>query len=243
MDNEFTAMKMFADVDSSKSKVAKPIAVFSSSMEEAKGGDMKLLITEYCASYDEQIANQFIEGLVDDRTARAIGIAFADLNCNATAPAPDFNLHSTISFKGVFDNVIKFIESTMQDRSIKTHFKKMLLSGDYEGAKLVRSAEDMYGQRDCICHNDSHVFNILCEAKPEVAMLQNFGPEGGVKIVDWEMSHMGPFGRDIGQLWSFPLANALNHYRLQQTNDSDHIMKWIRVSWSSYAEQVEVRTC
>jgi hypothetical protein len=43
-------------------------------------------------------------------------------------------------------------------------------------------------QRDCIIHSDSHVFNILVEAKPSIEELEDFGPYGTVVLCDWEMA-------------------------------------------------------
>jgi thiamine kinase-like enzyme len=45
-----------------------------------------------------------------------------------------------------------------------------------------------YHDRDCLIHSDSHVFNILVEAKPSIEELEDFGPDGTVVLCDWEMA-------------------------------------------------------
>jgi thiamine kinase-like enzyme len=45
-----------------------------------------------------------------------------------------------------------------------------------------------YHERDCLIHGDSHVFNILVEAKPSIEELEDFGPNGTMVLCDWEMA-------------------------------------------------------
>jgi predicted unusual protein kinase regulating ubiquinone biosynthesis (AarF/ABC1/UbiB family) len=42
---------------------------------------------------------------------------------------------------------------------------------------------------ETVFHSDSHVFNILVEAKPSIEELEDFGPYGTtVVLCDWEMA-------------------------------------------------------
>eukprot|EP00985_Skeletonema_marinoi_P027320 scaffold22244_cov73-Skeletonema_marinoi.AAC.1 len=53
-----------------------------------------------------------------------------------------------------------------------------------------------FNKSDCLIHSDSHAFNILVEAKPDEQDLERFAPDGTVVICDFEMTSVGPFGRD-----------------------------------------------
>ena len=146
-------MQIFAGI--AENTVAKPIAVLSLDQSEEKGGKMKLLITEYCSSYDEQFANQFIEGLVDPRTADAIGAAFADLNTRGEVPDPEFNLYSVDSFEGAFSGCIDWMNKVKADETNKTNLRRLLQEVDID--KIFGGSRNMYHQRKCLCHNDRYV--------------------------------------------------------------------------------------
>jgi len=55
------------------------------------------------------------------------------------------------------------------------------------------------------------VFNTLVEAKPSADKLEKFGPNGDVKLCDWEMSIAGSKGRDLGWAIPFPISCMVCH--------------------------------
>jgi len=55
------------------------------------------------------------------------------------------------------------------------------------------------------------VFNTLVEAKPSADKLEKFGPNGDVKLCDWEMSIAGSKGRDLGWAIPFPISCMFCH--------------------------------
>lgn len=68
-----------------------------------------------------------------------------------------------------------------------------------------------FNKSDCLIHSDSHAFNILVEAKPDEQDLDLFAPDGTVVICDFEMTSVGPFGRDAGLVLAWPLACMVAH--------------------------------
>ena len=53
---------------------------------------------------------------------------------------------------------------------------------------LTNAVISNYHTRECLIHSDSHVFNILVEAKPSIQELETFGPNGTMVLCDWEMA-------------------------------------------------------
>jgi len=98
----------------------------------------------------------------------------------------------------VFGNLRRVFDGILNDDKDSAGVKKLL--GEVDVKTLLDGVEEMYDRRDVVCHNDAHCFNLLVESKPSISTLEQFGPTGGVKIVDWEMCHLGPYGRDFGQV-------------------------------------------
>ena len=54
--------------------------------------------------------------------------------------------------------------------------------------KIMDAQIARYYEQDCLIHGDSHVFNILVEAKTSIEELEDFGPNGTMVLCDWEMA-------------------------------------------------------
>lgn len=92
-----------------------------------------------------------------------------------------------------------------------------------------------YNTRDCLIHSDSHVFNIIVEAKPSIECLENFGPDGNLVLVDWEMCMAGPKGRDVGLALSFPISCMVAHALGGHLDANESINVFIVTLLDSYA--------
>ena len=238
--DEMTSMAHFSSCSSSAVvPCAKPFVCIDIPNEDKDaGGDSKLLVTEYTTGFDEQLCNQVIEGEVDPRTAQHIGFALADLSTSDEQNAlVDFNRHVAEGYEGCFIHIGETLGKVLADDDDTSDFKN-LLKGSHDVEDLVSKIAASYKRRDCLVHNDAHVFNILCEGKPPVEHFANFGATGQVRIVDWEQCSYGSIGRDLGILWAFPVASAINLYRLQEADDSDKVLKWIRLTWAHYSSKV-----
>lgn len=163
--------------------------------------DMKLLVTQWASHADEQWANQFIDGIVDDRPVKKLAQTLALLHCSDFDP--DFNNNVRPCMRTIFP-------------AMKEKLQELVALPEGEGGRVADLAKSYggdvcdriidanlanYEDRDCLVHSDSHAFNILVEAKPEVSTLERFGPNGDVILCDWEMVFAGPIGRDIGLAW------------------------------------------
>jgi len=144
---------------------------------------------------------QFIDGIVDARPVKKLAQTLALLHCSDFDP--EFNNNVRPCMRTIFP-------------AMKEKLQELVALPEGEGGRVAELAKSYggdvcdliidanlanYEDRDCLVHSDSHAFNILVEAKPEVSTLERFGPNGDVILCDWEMVFAGPIGRDIGLAW------------------------------------------
>jgi hypothetical protein len=97
---------------------------------------------------------------------------------------------------------------------------------------ILKAYRETLNRTDCYVHGDTHVFNILVEGNA----LNN---TGDVAFVDWEMSHCGPIGKDLGFFQGFPLACALAHAMNGDTHSSGSILHSLDNLWKEYSTSLE----
>jgi len=181
--NEYNIM--LTSHKASPDSVVLPLAIL-----DLKQGDqnMKCLVTEWSKA-DEQLCNQFIDGLVDHRIAPKLATTFA-------------KLHSITSFDPSFNESVKpCMESMMHDlmKPAAVEASKTTNPTDRSeaycsslGEKLITKIMDEcisdYDNKGCLIHSDAHAFNTLVEAKPSIEHLEEFGQDGLVVLCDWEMA-------------------------------------------------------
>lgn len=162
--------------------VVAPLACFDIDDE---GQKMKLLVTEWSKA-DEQLCNQFIDGEVDPRIAPKLASTLATLH--TIDFEPDFNEQVKPCMLSLFDQMIEYVKKTCEEMKPKDRTEtQMVVLGSELMLKTVKANLDDYNTRDCLIHSDSHVFNIIVEAKPSIEELETFGPNGSFVLVDWEM--------------------------------------------------------
>lgn len=196
------------------------------------GDDMKLLVTEW-SHVDEQFANQFIDGAVDPRTADRIAQSLASLH--STDVDMEFNSKMrpwfsslTPILQNIFDDL--FHSDGKQDR-VSTLAREL---GKETINSLFESYQDTIDQKECLCHGDLHAFNLLVGAKPAIETLERFDTTGDVVFVDFEMSHAGVAGHDLGTLRAFPIACAFAHSINGHRHSAHDILNWLNKLWDQY---------
>lgn len=205
-ENEYKAMVM-ARGASSNSVVA-PLACWDL---EHNGQKAKLLLTEW-SNADEQFGIQFHEGAVDPRIAPQLADTIANLHTIESFD-PEFNAQVKSSIIGLLEFVK---QSSMEAAKKETPDNRTEAYMAEVGADVIfdilnDNIQDFQLTRDCLIHNDFHVFNILVEKKPSVEKLENFGPDGTVVVCDWEQTIVGPIGRDLGQALAAPIGCLIGH--------------------------------
>ena len=235
--NEYTIMKIVSKIK--PDCVVAPLALWDM---EHEGQSMKLLITEWAAMTDEQIANQFIEGIVDVRVAPKLADTLAAIH---TIPDidPNHNEQAKVFVVGMMGALVDYVKETSCGTSStppKDRTEKYMLDvGSEIMIKITKDQQfDYRNKRDCLQHGDSHVFNILVEAKPSIEKLEAFGPNGAVVQCDWELAFVGPKGLDVGVLLSYPIMCQVVHALNGHTDSIESINKFIVALLDRYEERM-----
>ena len=224
-DNEFELMSRFYKMMGGKDAfVVQPYHLLN--LDE----HTKLLISQW-APGDEQWATQFIDGVVEKRPLNKLAEALATINLVEVDPmfndnARPFLVSLFAQFKGIFKQTLN-VSGDPHDSSIA--LAKEI--GQTEFDKMIDNMSANYMERDCLVHNDIHVFNLLVEKKPTPTQ---FGEKGAVYICDWEMAVAGPQGADPGKFISYPIACALCHAMNGNRKAAYHLMECITEFWEAY---------
>jgi len=213
----------------------------------------KLLISEWTDG-DEQWANQFIEGIVDKRVLPKLAKALATLNTTKDFD-PTFNDNARPAvtsmvpiLKVIFQNTIDsyngngtgIVTSAVavadpHDASIQLATE---IGHDEFNLMIDKWINSYMNDRQCLIHNDAHCFNILVEKKPSISTLENFGPNGSVFLIDWEMAVAGPYGADPGKVIFYPIACAIVHAMNGNKLEAYHILDCINEFWNHYESYI-----
>ena len=206
--NEFEMMETFAKAMGGAKKAHVATPYFMVDVKE----DVKLFVTEWVAT-DEQFANQFIDGTVDTRVVKGLGQTIAALNLQPVDPSWNDNVRPTLAslFPAVKQEVLdKMAAVPYESADFALKLAKDMGSERY--ANLVETQRnELLECREVLCHNDFHQFNMLVEQKPDVENMDQFGKSGDFVLCDWEMSIMGPLGKDVGLFQAWPIACAMAH--------------------------------
>ena len=195
---------------------------------------MKLLASVWSKA-DEQFANQFVDGSVDPRLAPQIAKTLALLNLESFED--DFNEQVNGCILNLVDSSAEHIQDLCASTSPADRVEEYCAEVGAELAAAYKESRANYLKKECLMHNDSHVFNILAEAKPSIEELEEFGPEGRICLVDWEMCTPGPLGRDAGLATAFPFVCALTHTLNGHSVDS--IVSYINTLLDVYLKQMK----
>ena len=205
-ENEFKVMKMVCD--KAPNSLVTPLACWDI---EYDGQKAKLLVTEWSQA-DEQFGIQFHEGAVDSRIAPQLAKTLVTLHTMENVDS-EFN----VKVKSTIIDLLGFIKQSTAETAKKdtpddrTEAYIAEVGVDVILQVLQDNIEDFENTRDCLIHNDFHVFNMLVEKKPSIEELEQFGPNGDVVICDWEMAVVGPIGRDLGSALAAPIGCLIGH--------------------------------
>ena len=225
---------------------ATPFPVVSSYCVLDVEGDAKLLLAEWATNTEEQWANQFIDGEVDERIVHKAAEAFAILNLTQVDQA--WNDSARSALLSVCSMVkLHFTKLTMapdEDCDALMNLLKEVGQGTFDNV-VDKYSHQIMEVRESLCHSDSHPFNILVETKcksTENDYEKVFGPNGNVILCDWETAICGPLGRDAGTFMSFPTACALCLAVQGHKDEAMHLVDCAAQFWDTYAKTLSERT-
>jgi hypothetical protein len=163
-------------------------------------GDMKLLATQWNPD-DEQMGNQFIDGVADERVAKKLAAAVAAFHCSNIDA--DFNTDARDCMIDIFPSLEEAMIKMATNETASSRMTELTLELGADGcSKLFDAATKSYREQDIPCHADLHMFNIMVEKKPQIDLFSEqddiFGENGTFCICDWEMTMKGPLGLDMG---------------------------------------------
>lgn len=231
--NEYELMKTFSKA--MPDCVVIPLALWD---VEHEGQKMKLLVTEWSKA-DEQFSNQFIEGSIDPRAAPKLANALAVINSMT-----DYDPHFNEQAKSYMDAALKQLRSSIEDLCLKCKPQDRTenycsMMGTDIILKMIDANYIDFNRSDCLVHSDSHAFNILVEAKPNEQDLDLFAPDGTVVLCDFEMTSVGPFGRDAGLVLSWPLVCMVSHaLKNTESNANIQIRRFIETFLTCYLSEM-----
>jgi len=248
---EYEAMELYATISPYPESTVTPY--FCIDVESDNHENMKILATQFCPNnLDEQAGNVFVDGgPISSEFATKMARGLAALH-NAPVTDTDFNA----DMKSFFLDMAKIQPTIFEawlaaDETELDRSGKLAVSlGSEKLAKLTEGYMEALQRTDCIIHGDAHCFNILVAGKPKslgdlIASFQENNDDaenisnnnnGDFCLIDWEMSHVGPIGKDLGWFSAFPLSCLLAHSMHGDTVSAESIVDFLKVLWKDYAE-------
>eukprot|EP00986_Skeletonema_menzelii_P001113 scaffold304_cov80-Skeletonema_menzelii.AAC.7 len=231
--NEYEMISTFSKIK--PDCVVAPLALWD---VEHEGQKMKLLVTMWSKA-DEQFSNQFIDGSIDPRAAPKVANALAAINS-----MKDYDPHFNEQVKSYLDPSFQQLRSSVEDLCLKSkpqsrteHYCAKM--GTDVLLKVLDANHADFKRNECLIHSDSHAFNILVEAKPDEQDLDLFAPDGTIILCDFEMTSVGPFGRDAGYVLSWPLACMVAHaIKNTESNANIQIRRFIETFLKCYLSEM-----
>lgn len=231
--NEYTVMKKISSLVEDHSPVATAFFVADVKQDDA---NMKILCTEWTSRADEQFAMQWVDGKIDRRILPQIASTLAETNCCEDLDFDDnFNNNIRDCCYSVFPMLRDLFEQLTSSADNTDRVARLVQEmGKDTCLALVDDCESNFNERQGLIHSDAHAFNTLVEATADDG--NEFGPDGALVLVDWEMAMVGPIGRDIGLAWTWPVSCLLAHSLLGNQEAKTNISEAMAVLWDEYAD-------
>lgn len=235
---EFKMMEMYAKAAPDPKSTVKPYMCF-----DVEGGEenMKVIVMEF-SSLAEQAGNIFVDGGVVDKVyATKIAKNIAALH-NTEVKEPDFNEEMKEFFMSLTGILQMFFEGYL-DESNENPDRTALRAREIgkEGLDEIMTVYcDMLMRTDCYVHGDCHVFNMLVESAYKALTNEDESSNGDVAIIDWEFSHYGPMGKDLGWVQCFPMACILAHSINGETAVAESILAFCETLWDEYQASINL---
>jgi hypothetical protein len=236
---EFKMMDLFAKITPYPESAVMPYLCFDL---EGSEENMTLLVTEFSSRLEEQAGNLFVDGGSIDRSyADKIAKSISALH-NTEVTEPDFNK----GMKEFFINMTKLarmIFGAYLDEADEQPDRASLRARAI-GKESLDEMMEVYCKQlmrtDCYIHGDCQAFNILVEGNLKALANEYESSVGDVAVIDWEFSHVGPLGKDIGFAQCFPMACLLAHAINGDEASSKSILEFFDTLWQTYSASINL---
>lgn len=259
---EYEAMEMYGKISPYPESTVTPYFCIDVEVEDKDIANMKILATQFCPNnLNEQAANVFVDGgLIGTAFASKAAKGLAALH-NAPVTDPNFNSDMKpffLALSSIQPNIFEEYLSASHDESKNEGMHRPSEYAQSLGRETLNAISKGYQaglmRTDCYVHGDAHAFNILVEGKPKTltdlveSFQQTTVDESGYKsdadgnfcLIDWEMTHVGPIGKDLGWFYTFPIACLLAHAAHGDTVSSESILRFLKVFWGDYSEAINL---
>jgi len=236
---EFKMMDLFAKITPYPESAVTPYLCFD--LEESEE-NMTLLVTEFSSRLEEQAGSLFVDGGTIDRAyADKIANSISTLH-NTEVTEPDFNE----GMKEFFINMTKlarmifgaYLDEANEQPDRASQRARAI------GKDALDEIMDVYCKKimrtDCYIHGDCQAFNILVEGDLKALVNEDESSVGDVAFIDWEFSHVGPLGKDIGFAQCFPMACLLAHAINGDEASSKSILEFFDALWETYSASINL---
>jgi len=239
---EFKMMDLFAKITPDPKSAVKPYLCFD--VEGDSEENMKVLVTQFSSRLEEQAAHVFVDGgTIEKAFATNIANGLAALH-NTEVTEPDFN-EKIKDFFLTLTGMNRMIFAGYLDETNKNPDRTALRAREI-GKENLDKIIDVYCQKlmltDCYCHGDSQAFNILVEEQLKSWVNEDESTIGDVTFIDWEFSHVGPIGRDIGTVYCFPIACLFAHAINVNKFTVKGILEFLDNVWETYAASIDLES-
>ena len=158
-------------------------------------------------------SNQFVEGVIDERLIPKVAKIVAAVNgTDLDAYKEEFPLDYNDGVKGTFRSIFEMLKGafaqiiTMDPTPQNQHFMDYAKNlGSENFNQMMDNLLELYDTPQVLLHGDYHIVNILVDDllvsdDGSGDTTTSFSPNASVHVCDWDMSHVGTAGRDIGTL-------------------------------------------
>jgi hypothetical protein len=187
--------------------------------------------------------HQFRNGVIDQRLPAKVARLLATINLlDLKKYEEEFPTHYNEGIKPAYRTVCgvfkaAFAQMIASNNAATPTNKHFLEYARQVGQEVFDASVDRslieYEQPDVLLHGDFGSANLLVEEMIGSGDDVIFGPRAALHKCDWDMSHVGTLGRDIGPFHAFPIACA---YFLAAQGKLDKAKNCIDALWAFFDE-------
>jgi aminoglycoside phosphotransferase (APT) family kinase protein len=170
-------------------------------------------------------SHQFVEGTIDERLIPKVAKIVAAVNAtDLEAYKEEFPLDYNDGVKATFRSIFSTLkgafaqmitqDSTPQNKHFMDYARNL---GSETFDRIMDNLLELYDTPQVLLHGDYHIVNILVEDMISDEGTTSFGPDASLHICDWDTSHVGTAGRDIGTLDPYYVMKSLTSIARQLT--------------------------
>ncbi|KAG7368679.1 hypothetical protein IV203_031422 [Nitzschia inconspicua] len=198
----------------------------------------------------EMWGEQFLNGTIDERLLDKAARFVATINStNLEDVKIEFPVDYNDGIKEAYRAVCPIFKATFEKIAAQPitpqnkHFLDYTRNGGVEAfAAAIDQSKVEYENPDVLLHGDFHIMNCLVENMIKNGDEVSFGPNASIHVCDWDMSHVGTMGRDIGPFFPFPIVCAFYFAAEGKLDKATACIDAVWAIWKEYARIMAERS-